>query len=103
MYGFDTGTMESLYEAGEFVRAVERSQDLPVCVPEEIAFENGWIGREELVAAADRHGKSAWAAPEARGRGQDCHEGGLGMADFQPKNIIVTGGCGFIGITSCTT
>ena len=30
----DTGTMESLYEAGEFVRAVERSQDLPVCVPE---------------------------------------------------------------------
>ncbi len=56
----DTGTMESLYEAGEFVRAVERSQDLPVCVPEEIAFENGWIGREELVAAAGRYGKSVY-------------------------------------------
>ena len=52
--------MESLYEAGEFVRAVERSQDLPVCVPEEIAFENGWIGREELVVAADRYGKSVY-------------------------------------------
>lgn len=56
----DTGTMESLYEAGEFVRVVERSQDLPVCVPEEIAFENGWIGRDELVSAAERYGKSAY-------------------------------------------
>ena len=56
----DTGTMESLYEAGEFVRAVERSQDLPVCVPEEIAFENGWIGKGELVAAAERYGKSVY-------------------------------------------
>ena len=56
----DTGTMESLYEAGEFVRAVERSQDLPVCVPEEIAFENGWVGRGELVSAAGRYGKSVY-------------------------------------------
>ena len=56
----DTGTVESLYEAGEFVRAVERSQDLPVCVPEEIAFENGWIGKEELLSAAARYGKSAY-------------------------------------------
>ena len=31
-----------------------------MCVPEEIAFENGWIGREELVAAADRYGKSVY-------------------------------------------
>ena len=56
----DTGTMESLYEAGEFVRSVERAQDLPVCVPEEIAFENGWIGKGELVAAAERYGKSVY-------------------------------------------
>ena len=56
----DTGTMESLYEAGEFVRAVERSQDLPVCVPEEIAFENGWVGRDELVSAAGRYRKSVY-------------------------------------------
>lgn len=56
----DTGTMESLYEAGEFVRSVERSQDLPVCVPEEIAYENGWIGVGELLDAAERYGKSIY-------------------------------------------
>ena len=56
----DTGTMESLYEAGEFVRSVERSQDLPVCVPEEIAYENGWIGVDELLDAAERYGKSLY-------------------------------------------
>ena len=56
----DTGTMESLYEAGEFVRSVERAQGLPVCVPEEIAYENGWIGREALAAAAERYGKSVY-------------------------------------------
>ena len=54
----DTGTMESLYEASEFVRTVERAQDLPVSVPEEIAFENGWIDRETLLVCAERYGKS---------------------------------------------
>ena len=48
----DTGTMESLHEAAEFVRAVEHSQDLPVSVPEEIAWENGWITTAELEEAA---------------------------------------------------
>lgn len=56
----DTGTMESLYEAGEFVRSVERAQDLPVSVPEEIAYENGWIGKNALLAAAERYGKSVY-------------------------------------------
>lgn len=56
----DTGTMESLYEAGEFVRSVERAQDLPVSVPEEIAFENGWIDRDTLALAAERYGKSVY-------------------------------------------
>ena len=58
----DTGTMESLYEASEFVRSVERAQDLPVSVPEEIAFENGWIDRETLAEAAARYGKSVYGA-----------------------------------------
>ena len=58
----DTGTMESLFEAGEFVRTVERAQDLPVSVPEEIAYENGWIGRAELIDAATRYGKSVYGA-----------------------------------------
>ena len=56
----DTGTMESLYEASEFVRSVERAQDLPVSVPEEIAFENGWIDRDTLAGAAARYGKSVY-------------------------------------------
>ena len=54
----DTGTMETLFEASEFVRTVERAQDLPVSVPEEIAFENGWIQRERLLECANRYGKS---------------------------------------------
>ena len=56
----DTGTMESLYEAGEFVRSVERAQDLPVSVPEEIAWENGWISTKALLSAADAYGKSVY-------------------------------------------
>lgn len=56
----DTGTMESLYEASEFVRAVERSQGLSVSVPEEIAYQNGWISKAELLAAADAYGKSVY-------------------------------------------
>ena len=56
----DTGTMESLYGASEFVRSVERAQDLPVSVPEEIAWENGWIDTRALEAAAERYGKSVY-------------------------------------------
>lgn len=56
----DTGTMESLFEASEFVRSVERSQDLPVCVPEEVAFDNGWIDKKGLLAAAKKYGKSVY-------------------------------------------
>ncbi len=56
----DTGTMESLFEASEFVRAVERSQGLLVSVIEDIAYENGWISHEKLMEAADRYGKSEY-------------------------------------------
>ena len=58
----DTGTMESLFEASEFVRTVERAQDLPVSVPEEIAFQNGWISHEKLAECAERYGKSDYGA-----------------------------------------
>lgn len=58
----DTGTMESLFEASEFVRTVQRAQDLPVSVPEEIAFNNGWISRETLIECAERYGKSDYGA-----------------------------------------
>lgn len=56
----DTGTMESLFEASEFVRAVERSQGLSVSVLEEIAYQNGWIERKVLEEAAARFGKSEY-------------------------------------------
>ncbi len=58
----DTGTMESLFEASQFVRTVERAQDLPVSVPEEIAYENGWVSRERLLECAGRYGKSDYGA-----------------------------------------
>ena len=56
----DTGTMESLYEAFEFVRSVERDQDLPVSVSEKIVWENGWIDTPALEAAAEAYGKSVY-------------------------------------------
>lgn len=56
----DTGTMESLFEASEFVRAVERSQGLSVSAVEEIAYDNGWITREQLEEAASAYGKSSY-------------------------------------------
>ena len=56
----DTGTMESLFEASEFVRAVERSQGLSVSVIEEIAFQNGWISKGQLITAAQKYGKSVY-------------------------------------------
>ena len=60
--------MESLHEAGEFVRAVERSQDMPVSVLEEITYENGWIDRETLIACAERYGKSEYGRHLKKGR-----------------------------------
>ena len=56
----DTGTMDSLYEAGEFVRTVQRAQGLPIAVVEEIAFENGWIDRAALLESAVRYGRSPY-------------------------------------------
>ncbi len=56
----DTGTNDSLMEAGEFVRAIEKRQGLKVACLEEIAYENGWIGSENLNEVAQLHGKSAY-------------------------------------------
>ncbi len=56
----DTGTMESLFQASNFVHTVEKSQGLPVAVIEEIAYSNGWIGREQVLEAARKYGKSSY-------------------------------------------
>ena len=56
----DTGTVQSLFEASNFVRTVEESASIMVSVPEEIAFEHGWIDRGRLAAAAKAYGKSPY-------------------------------------------
>lgn len=56
----DTGTMESLLNAADFVRMVERHQGVKISAPEEIAYKNGWIAKETLLAAAQRYGKSPY-------------------------------------------
>lgn len=56
----DTGTMESLFEASEFVRSVERSQGIAISAIEEIAFENGWISQEILQKSAENCAKSEY-------------------------------------------
>lgn len=56
----DTGTMESLNDASNFVRMIEGRQSVMISAPEEIAYVNGWISCEELMAAAERYGKSAY-------------------------------------------
>ncbi len=58
----DTGTVESLSEASNFVRMVESRQSIMISAPEEIAYRNGWISKEQLLAAADAYGKSPYGA-----------------------------------------
>jgi glucose-1-phosphate thymidylyltransferase len=56
----DTGTMESLSKAGDYVRLVEEVQGVRISVPEEIAYYNGWIQEEQLLKAADAYGHSPY-------------------------------------------
>jgi glucose-1-phosphate thymidylyltransferase len=56
----DTGTMDSLFEAGEFVRIIEKSQGLSIAAVEEIAYTNGWIEKAQLLESAARYGKSPY-------------------------------------------
>ena len=56
----DTGTMESLLEAAEFVHMVEKRQSVKISAPEEIAYRFGWITAEELLESAKLYGKSPY-------------------------------------------
>jgi glucose-1-phosphate thymidylyltransferase len=62
----DTGTPDSLVEAAEFVGALERRQGLRIACPEEIAFNAGWIGREQLRDLAARLRNSGYGRYLAR-------------------------------------
>lgn len=58
----DTGTMDSLVEAADFVRMVEKRQGIKISAPEEIAFRNEWIDKETLLKSAKKYGKSPYGA-----------------------------------------
>lgn len=57
---FDTGTVESFYDAQCFVRTVQNMAGVPIAVLEEIAFNNGWISKDVLVNSASKYGKSPY-------------------------------------------
>lgn len=56
----DTGTMDSLSEAANFVRLIQNRQGIQISAPEEIAYKNGWISKEKLLESAEKYGKSPY-------------------------------------------
>lgn len=56
----DTGTVDSLSEATEFVRVIETREGVQISAPEEIAYRNGWITWEKLEESANLYGKSPY-------------------------------------------
>ena len=56
----DTGTMDTLVEAAEFVQVLENRQGIMISAPEEIAYRNGWITEQELLQSAEEYGKSPY-------------------------------------------
>lgn len=58
----DTGTVESLHEAAEFVKAVETRTGIAIAVLEEIAYHNNWISKEQLSESAEKYGKAPYGA-----------------------------------------
>ena len=57
---FDTGTMDSLVEATDFVQMTEKRQGIKISAPEEIAYVKGWITKEKLMESAKRYGRSPY-------------------------------------------
>lgn len=58
MTWFDTGTHDALLETASFVQTIEKRQGMQVCCPEEIAYQKGWISKEQLSSLADRYMKT---------------------------------------------
>lgn len=56
----DTGTMDSLVDASDFVRTIEVRQGTQIAALEEIAYNEGWIDRDTLLESAERYGKSSY-------------------------------------------
>ncbi len=58
MTWFDTGTHDALLETASFVQTIEKRQGMQVCCPEEIAYQKGWINKEQLSTLADKYMKT---------------------------------------------
>ena len=58
MAWFDTGTHDALLETASFVQTIQKRQGLQICCPEEIAFENGWINKEQLESLSQELSKN---------------------------------------------
>ncbi len=56
----DTGTIDTLIEAAQFIQIVEKRQGIKISAPEEIAYRYHWISKEKLLVAADMYGKSPY-------------------------------------------
>ncbi|MBB2182858.1 glucose-1-phosphate thymidylyltransferase RfbA [Lachnospiraceae bacterium MD1] len=56
----DTGTMDALSEASEFVKVIEQRQGIQIAAIEEIAYKNGWIDKDRLIQSAEHYGKSTY-------------------------------------------
>lgn len=56
----DTGTMDSLIEAAQFVQMIEQRQGITISAPEEIGFINKWVDKEQLMESAKKYGKSPY-------------------------------------------
>lgn len=56
----DTGTMDSLIEAAEYVQLMSKRQNIVISAPEEISYKYGWINKEELLKSAEKYGKSQY-------------------------------------------
>lgn len=56
----DTGTMDSLIDAAEFVQTIEKRQGIKISAPEEIAYSNNWISKDQLLKSAEAYGKSPY-------------------------------------------
>lgn len=54
----DTGTMDSLIDAADFVRTIQNRQAICISAPEEIAWRKGWINIDKLIESAEKYGKS---------------------------------------------
>ena len=58
----DTGTMDSLVEAANYIQIISKRQNIVISAPEEISFKQGWINKKQLLKSAEKYGKSPYGA-----------------------------------------